>query len=299
MFRTLTAEEYARLYIHFHNLTFQFSKLSSEDFVHIANECKDMDSKGFKFYAIEMGSEIVGLISIGPLPLGRPHSCRINITSPPPGEKLAMILDSLFSLCENPHFLIPSSLAFLINEFEKKGFKVCGNFIKMALELKHFNFEPFKSLILRLENEGFRFRNFKEAQLHTDELVSLINETTIDEPSVTGRWTVDIKSFKAQKPLLIDDSCYAALHGSQLIAITLVMDVPGGDVYFHYTGVKRDYRRIGIATAIKALALRRLVEKGFRRALTWNNKNNIAIVKVNERLGFRVIEEYFDYSSIC
>ena len=52
------------------------------------------------------------------------------------------------------------------------------------------------------------------------------------------------------------------------------------------TGVRREYRRRGIALALKVHALAFARSRGYQRVLTENESNNRGILAINERLGF-------------
>ena len=53
------------------------------------------------------------------------------------------------------------------------------------------------------------------------------------------------------------------------------------------SGVLRSHRRRGIAMAVKARALADARERGYRTIRTRNEKNNIGMLTVNHRLGYR------------
>lgn len=52
------------------------------------------------------------------------------------------------------------------------------------------------------------------------------------------------------------------------------------------TGVIRDYRKRGIATALKVRALTYAKERGAPAVRTWNEVNNDGMLGINFRLGF-------------
>jgi mycothiol synthase len=53
------------------------------------------------------------------------------------------------------------------------------------------------------------------------------------------------------------------------------------------TGVGRDYRGRGLATAIKVEALSRAKAKGLRAMLTTNDEPNKAMREINAKLGYQ------------
>lgn len=53
------------------------------------------------------------------------------------------------------------------------------------------------------------------------------------------------------------------------------------------TGVRREHRRRGIATALKVRAAAAAKALGYARTMTWNEQGNAGMLGINERLGFR------------
>ena len=73
--------------------------------------------------------------------------------------------------------------------------------------------------------------------------------------------------------------------------------MPKSDPYKGWTGglgVIRDYRRKGIATAIKIHALKRLLKNGVLEVRTDNEENN-PMYKINVALGFKPEPYGIDY----
>jgi len=62
--------------------------------------------------------------------------------------------------------------------------------------------------------------------------------------------------------------------------------VPGG-VSQGFTGVRREYRRQGVATALKVRAVEYAARRGFRTIRALNHPSHAPLLALNERLGFR------------
>ena len=54
-----------------------------------------------------------------------------------------------------------------------------------------------------------------------------------------------------------------------------------------FTGVRREVRGRGIATALKLESIRYAREQGYREIRTMNNALNQSMLRINEALGFR------------
>jgi GNAT superfamily N-acetyltransferase len=107
--------------------------------------------------------------------------------------------------------------------------------------------------------------------------------------------TVEELEYLIDQGRLVGDACYIAFKGGEVVAVTLVVRAGAREAYFTYTGVLRPYRGLGLAKAVKALALAKLRELGYLRASANNNIANKPIVAVNRKLGFKIVRESLDY----
>jgi mycothiol synthase len=71
-----------------------------------------------------------------------------------------------------------------------------------------------------------------------------------------------------------------------------------GRLHTGFTGVLREYRGRGIATALKVKALARAKGLGYRDVLTWNDTTNASMLGVNDRLGFRERPAWIDHELV-
>jgi GNAT superfamily N-acetyltransferase len=62
-----------------------------------------------------------------------------------------------------------------------------------------------------------------------------------------------------------------------------------------FTGVLREHRGRGLATALKVRVLARARELGCDRVLTWNDATNAGMLGINQRLGFRFRPAWVNY----
>jgi GNAT superfamily N-acetyltransferase len=68
------------------------------------------------------------------------------------------------------------------------------------------------------------------------------------------------------------------------------------DVYTGFTGVLREYRGRGIATALKVRALTQAKAMGYRDLYTSNDSTNAGMLGINRRLGFEFLPAWIDYA---
>ena len=83
---------------------------------------------------------------------------------------------------------------------------------------------------------------------------------------------------------------FVALAGGEIVGYSGLCRIPGQDAGTAEDGltvVRRDWRRRGLATALKRAELAWAARNGIRRVETWTQRGNEGMRSVNERLGFR------------
>ena len=91
-----------------------------------------------------------------------------------------------------------------------------------------------------------------------------------------------------------------AVHKGNYIASTDLSIYPKSEPYKAWTGglgVLKEYRRKGIATALKIKAIETLLKKGVTDVRTDNEENN-PMYKINVALGFKPVPFSLDYLKI-
>ncbi len=89
------------------------------------------------------------------------------------------------------------------------------------------------------------------------------------------------------RPELLPAGYMLAVDGDRFVGTSQLWRAPDADALrTGLTGVRREYRRRGIALALKVHALEFAKRQGYRRVLTENESNNRGMLAINERLGF-------------
>src|SRR5678810_895962 len=95
--------------------------------------------------------------------------------------------------------------------------------------------------------------------------------------------------------MCIRDSAYFILkRGDEYVGVSdvsLFEAVPGG-LTQGFTGVKREYRRLGLATALKVQEIRYAQSRGYQIIQSFNQPEQVAIRALNEKLGFVLMFEH-------
>jgi len=294
----LGVEEFSRLYIGFHNLLFPDDRLDDSTLWDLVEESRLASSMyGVEFFGVSVEGRIVGLFSL----LRRPSDvvdCKVEVVGEPPGGLLGgVIVDYLERNCSRPQVIVPAGLTATISRLEALGYKLCNRLARLAVDLKEFNLDNFRGYVERLSMGGFAFKPLSSVMDRIPDVVWLVNETNRDEPTGGMSYAMTVEELKhlVDQGRLVGDACYIAFKGGEVVAVTLVVRASARKAYFTYTGVLRPYRGLGLAKAVKALALAKLKELGYLRASADNNLANKPIVAVNRKLGFKIVRELLDY----
>jgi RimJ/RimL family protein N-acetyltransferase len=92
-----------------------------------------------------------------------------------------------------------------------------------------------------------------------------------------------------ERPYVLPDAYFIAKDGDDYIGVTdlnLLEAVPGG-VSQGFTGVRAEYRRSGIATALLARAVAHAGHRGFKTIRAFIRPAHSRLLALNEKLGFR------------
>lgn len=164
------------------------------------------------------------------------------------------------------------------------------------LDITTLDVTPFVEAEENLKTRGIRVASLadladdpeRNAKIH-----DLVGEVMQDIPPIGERTRVPLEQFvrsRLERPDTLMDGYFVAIapDGTYVglsevrLAPNRREDTRGTGV----TGVRRAYRREGIAYALKGRGLRYAKETGAIRVVTWNASDNDAILTLNARLGF-------------
>ncbi len=141
----------------------------------------------------------------------------------------------------------------------------------------------------RASADGYRLVTFRDADLHG--LFRLSLETADDMPGGDAPHEVSFEEWRDElvdHPDLNQEASMIVVRDGEPVAHCLMaVDLDGRRARNEGTGTARDHRRRGLATLAKLAAIRWAVEHEIQTIITDNSEQNVGMLAINERLGFR------------
>ena len=218
---------------------------------------------------------------------------------------LAVIVDEAVRR-KAPRFLAGASEAHpdALEWAAKRGFREIGRRIEAYVELARFDPTPFSARSDELRRQGIALRTIAEILDGRDDgsreefIRALYDAETpmwadIPWATPTPHWPYDrYRHMAFESGQMRADISVVAYDGDTIAGFTMSGKREPRDAYTWMTGVGRDHRGRGLATAIKVEALSRAKANGLRAMLTTNDEPNKAMREVNAKLGYQTLPAY-------
>jgi mycothiol synthase len=170
--------------------------------------------------------------------------------------------------------------------FERRGFVPVGGEQAVVLELG--GIEP-----PQVEPpDGVRIVSRAEEPDRLDEMYALAVQADEDIPGSAGvqsyeRW----RATDIDRPNCLPELCFLALAGDEVVGYA-VLQASGERAFHGLTVTRRDWRRRGVASALKRAEIAAAKRTGFQRLLTESEERNEPMRRLNEKLGFLPAPEW-------
>jgi RNA polymerase sigma factor (sigma-70 family) len=189
----------------------------------------------------------------------------------------------------------------LVDVLKSRGFAETARVLDLRLNVATADVSRLETLIRRLENDGISISTFAEERVRDPRCVENLHELTTlltrDDPA---RGPFMSPAYNAREALMwmemkyvLPDAYFIAKRGDEYVGVSdvsLFEAVPGG-LTQGFTGVKREYRRRGLAEVLKLSGIVYAQTHGYQIVQSFNKPEQEAIRALNAKLGFEVLFE--------
>jgi RNA polymerase sigma factor, sigma-70 family len=182
------------------------------------------------------------------------------------------------------------------------GFTETRHLIDLRLDLTPAALTGWSATVDRVKAGGISISTLQKEReqdpRYVEKLYELTSTLELDDPardpfSPPAYYEREAKLWLEQKYVL-PNGYFIAKDGDKYVGMTslnLIDGVPG-EVQAGFTGVRRDYRRQGMATALKVSAIEWASEQGYKAIRTLNQPIHSSLLTINEKLGFQRRSSY-------
>lgn len=171
----------------------------------------------------------------------------------------------------------PDSRVFL----EHRGFVQAGGEKAVALDLMRLDVPPEID-----PPDGVRIVTRVEEPDRLDEMYVVGVQADEDIPGSEGVATFEQwRAHEIDRPTRRPELCFLALAGDEVVGYA-ALQVFGDEAHHGLTATRRDWRRRGVASALKRAEIAAAKRAGFRRLLTESEERNEPMRRLNEKLGY-------------
>jgi GNAT superfamily N-acetyltransferase len=198
-----------------------------------------------------------------------------------------------------------ADMARSIRFLEDRGFIEIMRSWESRLDVSAFDLSPYAGLDEKMRAHGIEIKTFRELEAYPErnrKLYELENELSEDVPHPEPRTPITYEFFlqrTLENPNLLPDAYFVALHQRAYVGMSNLWSSQGNnDIYTGLTGVRREYRRRGIALALKLRGIAYAKAHGNPIIKTWNESNNRPMLSINEALGYVKQPAWIDFRKL-
>jgi len=186
-----------------------------------------------------------------------------------------------------------------------RGFREAMRNWESRLDVAAFDPTPYRKLDEKMRAQGIQIKTLRELEgdpHRNRRLYELENELSKDVPHPEPRTPISYEFFlerTLKNPNLLSDAYFVAVHQGAYVGMSNLWSSQGNDdIYTGLTGVRREYRRRGIALALKLRGIAYAKAHGNPVIKTWNESNNRPMLSINEALGYVKQPAWIDFIKV-
>ena len=177
--------------------------------------------------------------------------------------------------------------------FLSNGFKEEERMWPSTLILDNFESKTLEGSLEKAQSLGIRFKTLTEFENNESTQLMYYNCVRQCLQDVPTAEEINIWPFETWKERYweskerLAEGSFMAFDRDKLVGISqLVISAKEGNLKTGLTGVLRDYRAKGIAKALKLLATKYAIAKGYKTISTYNHSINKPMLAINEAMGY-------------
>jgi GNAT superfamily N-acetyltransferase len=284
-------------YVRLQNLADPSRPITAENIQH-SDATRAKDAKFARFFVIHDG-QTIGVVNLE-TPLSNPEIGELELGLHLLPAHLAQA-QIVFELALNAaQSLEPRLLRVSAKEdswaytfFLNNGFTEFDRMFSSNLHLESFQAAAFAPFLEKAKGAGLEIRTLASelvnpsfARRYYDAIIEMLH----DIPAATALQPWDFETWRErtlQGPTFYPEAEFIGFIGSEIVGVSqLLHSTRASTIQTGLTGVRRAYRRLGIAIALKLAAAEFAKQNGYALVRTNNHVINRPMLSINEAIGF-------------